>query len=256
MGKKLRLPARVLLLTVALGSLITNLSAAPLVVATEGAYPPFSYYDQNGKLSGFDVDIAWALCDRMHRECEMVQAEWTELLPLLESGKADFIVASMAKTPERDRRVDFTEYYYRSHSIFIGNPERFTDSSPSALAGLTLATGRDTIQSNFLNKHYTESTIILTKDQVEAMDLLKSGKADLVLSDTINLLDVLQRPEFSQYDFIGDPLESDDLYSKAHIAVREGDDTLREELNNALQRLQLDGGYDRINRAYFPFSIY
>ncbi|WP_432697997.1 transporter substrate-binding domain-containing protein [Marinobacterium sp. YM272] len=255
MAKKLRFPKR-MLPPLILGSLITSLSAEPLVIATEGTYPPFSYTDERGELTGFDVDIAWALCERMQRDCEMVEAEWTQLLPLLESGKADFVVASMAKTAERDLRVDFTDYYYRSHTIFIGDPKRFTASTPSALAGAVLTTGRGTIQADFLNKHYTNSEIRLTDDQVQALELLTSGQADLVLSDTINLLDFLQQPESSQYDFIGAPLNSEELLSKAHIAVRQGDDDLREALNSALERLRLDGGYDRINRKYFPFSIY
>ncbi|SEG52829.1 substrate-binding periplasmic protein [Marinobacterium lutimaris] len=255
MIKKSRLPSR-LIVAFALGTLITEVSAAPLVVATEGVYPPFSYVDDSGQLSGFDTDIARALCREMERECELRQVAWSELIPEMEAGRVDFTVASMAKTDERARRVDFTDYYYRSHSTFAGDPSRFSDVSPQALAGFRLATGRDTIQAEFLQNHYPNSEIILTDDLPQTLELLKSGKADLALSDTINLLDFLQQPESIQFDYIGEPLQAEELHSKAHIAVRKGEDKLLRDLNEALEDIRLDGSYERINRKYFPFSIY
>ncbi len=245
-----------ILLTLALGCLITNLSAEPLIVATEGVYPPFSYVDDNGELTGFDSDIARALCRQMERECELRAVDWSDLIPEMEAGNIDFSVASMAKTPERSARVNFTDYYYRSHSTFAGDPDRFSDVSPEALAGFKIATGQDTIQAEFLQNHYTQSEIILTSDLLETLELLKSGKVDLALSDTINLLDFLQQPDAVQFDYVGEPLKAKELHSKAHIAVRKGEDELLQDLNKALEHMRLDGSYERINRKYFPFSIY
>ncbi|MNY22851.1 Histidine-binding periplasmic protein precursor [compost metagenome] len=76
-----------------------------------------------------------------------------------------------------------------------------------------------------------------------------------MLSDTINLLDFLQQPKATGYDFIGPPLLGDTLSSKAHIAVRKNDHLL-DRVNRALEAIRLNGVYDRINRHYFPFSIY
>lgn len=255
MTKKSRSPSRILL-AVALAGLITELSAQPLIVATEGAYPPFSYLDDGGKLVGFDSDIARALCREMERECELRMVAWSDLIPEMEAGRIDFSVASMAKTEERSERVDFTDYYYRSHSTFAGDPDRFSDISPEALAGFRLTTGRDTIQAEFLQNHYSESQIVLTDDQLEALELLKAGEVDLVLSDTINLLDFLQQPDSLQFDYIGEPLQAEELHSKAHIAVRKGEEQLLQDLNTALENMRLNGNYERINRKYFPFSIY
>jgi polar amino acid transport system substrate-binding protein len=235
---------------------LVSVHASELTVATEGAYPPFSYFDANGKLAGFDVDIAQALCETMQTDCEIKAVPWVELLDRMEAGELDMIVASMAKTRERSERVDFTRHYYRSHSIFAGDPKRFSKTTPEALTGTRLATGRNTIQSTFLEQQYTQSEIVLTSDQTEALELLKEDKVDLVLSDTINLLDFLQTPEGARFDFVGGPLSAKALKSEAHIAVPKGRDALREKVNSALEQIRLDGSYDRINRKYFPFSIY
>ncbi|ATG75025.1 ABC transporter substrate-binding protein [Zobellella denitrificans] len=227
-----------------------------LVVATEGAYPPFNYHDEQGRLTGFDVDIALALCRAMAAECELVAEEWDKLLDGLEQGRFDLVVASMARTPARAERADFSEYYYRTHSMFAGQANRHADVSPQTLAGLRLATGVDTIQAEFLQQRYRQSHILLARSQEEALAWLAEGKVDLVLSDSINLLSFLQSPAGSPFDYVGEPLADEILQAEARIAVAKGRRALLERINKAITTIRLNGSYDHINRQYIPFSVY
>lgn len=242
--------------TFLLFSLIGSVYAAPLIVATEGAYPPFSYLDDRGQLAGFDVDIALALCEVMERDCQVIAVPWNDLLDRLEAGDYQMIVASMAKTPERSERALFSEYYYRSHSVFVGDPRRFSSTSPEALVGKRLATGEGTVQAAFLQARYPHSEIHLTLDQEEALQLLVQSEVDLVLSDSINLLSFLQSDAGQSFDFISEPLIDRLLKTDAHIAVAKSEPVLVEAVNQALMTLRLNGTYERINRRYMPFSIY
>lgn len=230
--------------------------AAKLRVATEGAYPPFSYFDDAGQLAGFDVDIAQALCEQLAAECELSARPWEELIPALVSGEVDFVVASMGSSEERDLLVDFTGHYYRSHSIFVGPRDVQSEISPSALAGQRLVSGKGTLQSKYLQEFYPNSEIILTEDMEQAIGLLRSGSADLIFSDTIFMLQFLQSDQGEGYDFIGSPLRNALLKSEACIAVQQGNDQLRILLNRAIEQIRLNGVYDRINQKYFPFDIY
>ncbi|WP_417584680.1 transporter substrate-binding domain-containing protein [Nitrincola sp.] len=230
--------------------------AGPLIIATEGAYPPFSYFDEAGGLSGFDVDIAYALCETMQRDCELIAVPWNDLLDGIEKGHYQLIVASMAKTAEREERVDFSDFYYRSHSVFVGNPYKYSSSSPESLEGVRLATGIGTVQETFLRSRYPAADIVVTEDQEQALAKLVSGEVDLVLSDSINLLSFLQSSEGSAFDFISEPLIDELLKTDAHIAVEKGNDSLRSDINQALITIRLNGTYERINRKYIPFSIY
>lgn len=230
--------------------------ATPLIVATEGAYPPFSYYDEAGELTGFDVDIAYALCEAMQRECELLAVPWNDLLDRLEAGDYQMIVASMAKTPERQERALFTDYYYRSHTSFIGDPRRFISVTPEALKGRRLSAGKGTIQADFLLQRYPDSDIRLTESLNESYELLVAGEVDLVLTDSINSLDFLQSSDGAIYDFISEPMMDPILKSEGFIVVAKGDETLAQAINQAIMELRLSGVYDQINRRYVPFSIY
>ena len=91
-------------------------AAGTLRVGTVGDYPPFNYIDDAGELTGFDVDIARALCDEMEVECNFIQEKWAELIISLRAGKFDAIAASMSITERRKRVVSFTDHYYSNVS--------------------------------------------------------------------------------------------------------------------------------------------
>ncbi|MFS8054134.1 transporter substrate-binding domain-containing protein [Rhizobium sp. BR 317] len=227
-----------------------------LRIATEGAYPPFNFKDTSGHLAGFDVDIAKALCEQMKTECSLVAVPWTEIIQGLADDKYDLIVASMAFTEERAQKMEFSAPYYRSHSVLIGDAEKFQDSAPAALAGVRIAAATGTIQAEYLQKAYGASKTVLTKDQPAAQRLLLDNQADLLIGDAIELLSFLQTPEGARFGYVGDPISTDFLQSSAHITAKKGNAALIQKVNDALKQIKLNGVYDRINDAYFPFSIY
>lgn len=228
-----------------------------LRVGTEGAYPPFNFIDDKGQLSGFDVDIAKALCLEMKAECTFVAVPWVGIIDDLEAGKFDLMVASMAYTEERAKRIAFSDPYYRSHAVFVGDAKKFNDIRPEALIGARIAAGEGTMHADYLNKIYAaKNTIAITKDQPEAQAALKEGKVDLLLADAIDLMSFLDSSEDARFEFIGDPVTNDLLQSTSHITARKDDSALLGDVNAALKRIRLNGVYDRVNDKYFPFSIF
>ncbi|MBF0391323.1 MAG: transporter substrate-binding domain-containing protein [Alphaproteobacteria bacterium] len=235
---------------------VGELAAKPLQVATEGEYPPFSFVDDQGRLVGFDVDIAQALCREMHTTCEVVKVAWTDLLDGLAAGRYDMVVASMARTPAREEKATFTDYYYKARGLFVGHANTRIALTPAGLEGKTIACQQGTVQEDFLRTHRKGVTVLSMETVEDAMEAVLAGKADLILTDTLSAYDFLKGERGSTLDVVGDPLSDQEMSAPAHIQVRKGDTALRDRVDQALQRIRLDGSYHRINQKYFPFSIY
>ena len=127
----------------ALGAAAVQAQTPPVLkIGVEGAYPPFSEIGTDGKLKGFDIDIANALCERMKVRCTLVQMEFDALIPGLRAKKIDAIVASMSITPERRKAVDFSVKYYHTPARLVAKAGATLDTSPAGLKGRKIGVQR------------------------------------------------------------------------------------------------------------------
>lgn len=223
-------------------------------VGLEGVYPPFNFYDSDKNLTGFDYDIAVALCAKMAVECTFTTQDWDGIIPALLAGKFDAIISSMSITEERMKQVDFTDPYYTNALVFIAPKDTdITDVSPAGLAGKTLGVQSSTISSGFLEDNYPDATIKQYPTVDESFLDLASGRADAVLGDFGVSYLWLHSDDGKCCDFVGDAVLKDDHIG---MAVRKEDGDLRDMLNTALKEIVADGTYKKVNDKYFPFSIY
>lgn len=239
------------LLTAAASSLSAN-AADTVRIATEGAWAPFNYIDDNGTPQGFDVDIAWALCEKMEADCKVVTQDWDGLIPGLKVRKFDAIIASMSITEERLRQVDFTNKYYSGGLRFLAPKGKEFDLEN--LDGKVIGAQRATLAAQYLEDNYTDKAALKFYDTQDSVYLdLIAGRLDIVLSDELPTYDWLKSSgNGDKFEFKGNSFKKED---EIGIAVRKGDD-LKEKFNKALDEIMADGTYQKINAKYFPFSIY
>ena len=228
--------------------------AETLKMGIEAAYPPFNNKDASGNVVGFDKDIGDALCAKMKVECTVVTSDWDGIIPALNAKKFDFLISSLSITEERKGAVDFTDPYYSNKLQFIAPKNVDFKTDKDSLKGKTIGTQRATLAGTWLEDTYADDIKVSLYDTQENAYLdLTSGRVDAILADKYANYDWLKTDAGKNYEFKGDPVVESD---KIGIAVRKGDNELRNKLNAALKEIVADGTYKKINDKYFPFSIY
>ncbi|KQZ15587.1 amino acid ABC transporter [Mesorhizobium sp. Root554] len=227
-----------------------------LRIATEGAYPPFNSVTADGKIVGFDVDIANALCARLKVECEIVAQDWDGLIPGLQAGKFDMIVASMTITDERKKQIAFTHKYYATpFSLVAPKASDLSGTVAAAFKGKALGAQASTVLGDYAQKVYGKAgaDVKLYPSQEEAMADLMNGRLDAVLSDKFFLMSWLNGVDGACCRMLGD---IEGTAAEAGIGVRLDNTELRDSLNAALDAIIADGTYRKIQAKYFDFDIY
>lgn len=229
-----------------------------LTIGTEGAYAPFNFTTTDGKLQGFDIDIARALCKEMDADCEFVTQEWDGMIPALQAGRFDAIIASMSITDERKQQVDFTEKYYNTPpAIAVPVDSDIPGITKENLAGKIIGAQGSTTHAIFAETTYTDSTIQLYPTAEEYQLDMANGRLDAVIDDIIVLDQWLHTDEGGCCQVLGTITPPVAIYGEGiGIALRKGEDTLREKFNAAIKAIRANGEYQKINDEYFSFDVY
>lgn len=229
-----------------------------LRIGTEGAYPPFNNLTADGQLVGFDIDIAKALCEEMKVECEFVTQDWDGIIPALQAGRFDAIIASMSITEERMKEVDFTNKYYNTPPAIVAPKDTdITGVTKQDLAGKTIGVQGSTTHANYSEQTYTDSEIRAypTADEYK-LDLI-NGRIDAANDDITVLQQWLETEEGACCKIVGTITPVEEIHGKgAGIAIRKGEDELREKFNAAIDAIRANGKYKEINDKYFTFDAY
>lgn len=227
-------------------------------IGVEGAYPPFSEVGTDGKLKGFDIDIAMALCAEMKAECTLVQQEWDGIIPALQSRKFDAIVASMAITEERLKVVNFTNKYYNTPSRLVGKTGTTLQPTAEGLKGKRIGVQRSTIQDRFVTATFTGSEIVRYAKADEVYLDLAAGRVDVVFSDVLAVDGgFLKKPQGKGFSFFGPAFDDPKFFGTGSgIAVRKADTALQQKFNAAIAAIRANGTYKKLNDKYFDFDVY
>jgi len=230
-----------------------------LKVAIDPTYEPFTFKTPDGKPTGFDVDIAEALCKEIKRQCVYVEQVWDSMIPGLQAKKYDVIISSMSITEERKKAVDFTDKYYNTPSRIVVKAETpFTD--PSSLKGKKIGVLKGSTQEKYAMGELKPAGVKVVpyeaQDQVY-LDI-KSGRLDGTVADTVEVTGgFLRKPEGQGYGFVGPVLKDAKYFGiGAGVALRQGETALRDELNAAIKTIRSNGVYDSVSKKYFDFDVY
>ena len=222
-----------------------------LIVATEGTWSPWTYHDEEDRLTGFDVELARKIAEHMGVEATFVEGEWDGLLAGMDGGRYDLVINGVDITEERAEKYDFSEPYAYNHTVIIVNSDNDDITGFDDLDGKRTA---NTISGTYavLAESYG-AEVVGVGALNESFELLKTGRVDATLND-----------EVTYYDYLGEHPEADfkvaaksEDAQEVAIPMRKGEDTesLRAAVNEAIDALRESGELSELSEQFFGQDI-
>lgn len=228
----------------------TSADKKVLKVAMEGTYAPYTYHDEEGKLTGFEVDVANAIGEKTGYEIEFVEGEWDSLFAGLDNQSFDVIMNQVTITDVRKEKYDFSTPYIYTKPVLIVAADNEEVTSFDDVAGKKAAEG---LTSNFSDIARNLGAEIVGQDKFAlAMELVLSGEADLTINDELTYAYWKQQKGDTESSKI--VAASDDVSCSA-VVMNKGNEELLKVINDALAEMASDGTLTAISEKYFGMDI-
>ncbi len=233
------------------GDLLAQISdRGEMVFATEGTWSPWTFHNEAGELTGFDIEVARAIADRLGVGATFAEGEWDGLLAGLDSGRYDTMANGVSVTPEREEKYDFTEPYAYNRIVVITT----ADSDIASMEDLEGKTTANTLGSSYATLAESfGATNTGVDDFNQTIQLLESGRIDATLNDEVVFYDYMnQHPDAA----LKIAAENDEPTHVAFPLRREAaTESLLAAMNEAIAELREDGTLAELSQEFFGIDI-
>lgn len=252
-----------------------NAQTKTIKIALEGAYPPWNTTLPDGKMAGFEIELADSLCQRMNVKCELMAQEWDGMIPGLNVGKFDAIMDGMSITEDRLKVIAFSTPYAREPNGFIVEKGGPLDNMPNngkvynldkneaeaikaideikpLLKDKTLGVQISTTHSRFVEKYLKDAVEVKQYKTTPEHDIdLAAGRIDLVLADRSIYNASLETPELKNYTQSGPMFVGGVIGNGVGIALRKTDTELKDQFDKAIKEAIADGTIKTLSEKWF-----
>ncbi|HEY8384061.1 MAG TPA: transporter substrate-binding domain-containing protein [Microvirga sp.] len=247
-------------------------------IATEGAYAPWNFTGPGGKLDGFEVELANELCGRMKVKCEVIAQDWDGIIPALNAGKYDAIMAGMNITDKRLEVIGFSQPYASTPhgwGVMKDSPlaqlagtgtavaldkdaegaKKLIESWKPILKGKTVGVQGSTVNAQFLEKYLKDTITIREYKTTEQHDLdLTAGRVDAIFAGHGALMATKDKAEFKDMVIAGAGVRGDVLGRGVAVGMRKQDAELKALFDGAIQSAVKDGTIEKLSQKWFKIN--
>ncbi|MEM9999542.1 MAG: transporter substrate-binding domain-containing protein [Pseudomonadota bacterium] len=227
-------------------------------------YPPFNFADENRKPTGFNVDLARAICEnlRIETRCEIQAVPWDELQPALDANRAEAIIAGYDVTPEFRAKYQLSQPYFRFPARFIGRTNTADGVAPEiALTDLMRPNTRigvlqESAHAAYLEAFFPRANVIQFPNAAPLYVALKDQEVDYLFGDGVSFSFWLaSRASDGCCRLVAEPILDTQFFGHGMVvAVRFNEDALHASINAALKELEATGVVEELFVRYFPIS--
>ena len=255
--------------------LIGNSYSDNIKIGTEGAYPPWNAKDASGKLIGFEVDLAIELCKIMSHSCSIVEQDWDGMIPALQSGKFDAIMAGMSITDERKKKINFSQGYadeVASFAVVKGSKikprtpksinlneidsadQKTLDALKKAFEGKIIGVQTGTIHQNFLKSGQIGKINVWTYKTQDEVNLdLAAGRIDAALAAAVAFEDYNSKAG-NVLNLVGPTFSGGTFGSGVGVGIRKDDSQLLNDFNSSIDTARKKGIIKKLAIKHFGFD--
>ncbi|AKG03802.1 amino acid ABC transporter substrate-binding protein [Salimicrobium jeotgali] len=221
-----------------------------LTVGTEGTYAPYTFHNEEDKLTGYDVEVAKEIGNRLGVEVNFEETKWDSMFAGLNNERFDMIANQVGIKPDREEKYAFSEPYTYTSAVLVTQEDNEDIQSFEDLEGATSAQSLTSNYASIAEKHGAE--IESVEGFNPAMELLANGRADATVNDRLSVLDFLNTRGDKTGVKIAD--RKDDA-SETAMMFRQGNEELVEAVNGALEEMKEDGTLKEISNEWFDEDV-
>ncbi|MBD8498574.1 amino acid ABC transporter substrate-binding protein [Paenibacillus arenosi] len=218
-------------------------------IGTEGTYPPFTFHDANGKLTGFDVELAEEIAKRLGVTPEFHEAKWDGMFAGLDSGRFDIVVNQVSINDDRKKKYDFSDPYSVSKAVLIVHEETTDIKVLSDIKGKKAGQSLTSNLTEIAKENGAE--IVQTDGFNQAIELLVSKRIDVTINDGLSFLDFKKHRPDAKVKVVDEHPNA----SSSGVLIPKGEQELVDAINKALADMKADGTYVAISQKYFNADI-
>ncbi len=216
-----------------------------IIVGTEGTYSPNSYYDESGKLVGFDVEVAAAIAAKLGVGIEYYVADWASIIAGMSSGRCDTVINEVERTAERELVYDFSIPYTYIHGALLVSGSNTDINSFDDLNGKRAA--QNATSTWGMMAESLGCTIVPVTGDAQTFELIATGRADCSLNAETAFADFMAKhPEVSVR-----VAARTETASSSVVPAPKGNERFIEAVNQAIEELRLDGTLSELSIRYF-----
>jgi polar amino acid transport system substrate-binding protein len=217
-------------------------------VASLGDSKPYTFTDESGEFTGFDVELFTDVANRIGIEKVVFTGQdFSGLLAAVANGQFDVGVAAIGITDERKETVDFSDGYLAGYLTVMASPDSdITDEE--SLAGKRLGVVQGTLQEAYAVKNFTNTELVRFPDNNSAISAVNSGSIDA------HFLDYEAAKEYAEQYGLENAIDIPSFDAPAGFAIAKGKDEFKQALNDALRDAMEDGTWKELYEKWFPGS--
>ncbi|MDQ0198931.1 amino acid ABC transporter substrate-binding protein [Neobacillus ginsengisoli] len=232
------------------GDLLKQVKAnGKLLIGTEGTYAPFTFHDKNGKLTGFDVELATEVAKRIGVTPEFKETQWDAMFAGLDAKRFDMIANEVGIRPDRQVKYDFSSPYISSAAVLIASSDNNKVKKFEDMKGLKSAQSLTSNYADIAKKN--GATIVGVEGFDQAIQLLTSKRVDVTVNDKLSFLDFKKQKPDAPVKIVATSADA----SQSGFMFRKNSTTLEDAVNKAIKDIIADGTYKKISEKWFGEDV-